>query len=155
METDLNGAAPAGEDTTSSGDPLDAYAIELEAMLVPLASEREQVEAHLSTLVLRERKIKALIEITRADDMAAVAEPKAKPKPKAKNDWTPSQTVLDDIYAALAKHGEPLTANGLAELVPHSSDSTRRALETLRSADRVRITGKSRGGGRLFMVMPT
>jgi hypothetical protein len=144
METD-NGAAP--------GDPLDAYATELEALLAPLASERERVEAQLSALVLREHKIKALLEITRAEDLAAVIEPPKKQK-KPKDDWVPRQVVIDEIYAALVKCGEPMTVNGLARIVLHSPDSTRRAMEALRSVDRVRIAGKSRGGGRLYMVMP-
>lgn len=71
------------------------------------------------------------------------------------NEWSVSERKVEQVMSVLVARGEPVTGNGLANGVEGLSvESVRRAFIVLREQGRIRLAGRSRGGGKLYAPMP-
>src|SRR5262245_1814476 len=107
---------------------------------------REELTVHMDACHDRLRRLKrALTALT--DEPAPV-------KKKDGNDWSVSARKVEEVYAAFVRVDVPISASKLAERTEGlSSESVRRAIEVLRKDGRLRLVGKTAGGGRSFAVI--
>jgi seryl-tRNA synthetase len=144
-----NGTVPG-----PSSDPLGDVIGQLEEKLAPLAAERTQLEAQVAELLRQEERIKAGISALRG------SAPRS-PRPAVKggrdsHDWWPSEKTRDEIYAAIAAADAPLTVAQITERVAVSSSTVKKALDLLRSEQKIRLAGTapSQGAPKIYGVMP-
>lgn len=110
----------------------------------------EELIVHVNACADRLRRLRrALAALT--DEPA-----KTKPKRSGTNEWTISPKKVEEVFAAFAQAGTPQTPTQLSGATPGlSSESVQRAIPILRDQGRLRLLGKTRGGGRTYAVMPT
>lgn len=83
-----------------------------------------------------------------------IGRPKAA-KPNPKINWTVSEKKVEATYEALVAIGGEGRASEVTRRAGHSTEVTRRSLEQLREAERVRIVRRDKKFGATFGVMPT
>lgn len=149
--THLNGAAG------QQADPLDLIAAQLEEEKAPITARRAQLEAEIAELARREGRIDAALLGLRGKTATA---PSTRAKgPRDSHDWKPSQKTLDDIYAAIVqaeRNDAEATVNYIVGQTNVSSSTVKKALDYLRSEQKVRITGTAaqQGSPKTYGTMP-
>jgi Bacterial regulatory proteins, gntR family len=138
-------------------DPLARIIGELEDQLAPISAERAQLEAQIGDLIKREERIKAGITALRQGAPRRPSPPRGTVGSSSGNVWTPSQKVLDDVYAVVARAGEPLTVKQIGEQSDTSPETVRKAIDYLRADQKIRLAGTAmtKGAPKLYAVMPS
>jgi hypothetical protein len=116
------------------------HAAELQADLEAVNGQIEALLMELEPLRELARRYKGAIKVLAPE---AVAKPK--PKPKAPR---VSDKVLAAVEAALPEQGELVSV--IAKRAGYSVNPTKAALELLHQLGDARLTGKGRGGGKLY-----
>lgn len=144
MRTTTNGTAPP--------DPLDAIIGQLEEQLAPISARKGQLESEIADLLKQESRIKNGISALR---QGAPRSAPARNKPDS-HAWVPSQKTIDDVYAVIATAAEPVTVSQITEAANVSSSTIKKALDFLRSEQKVRICGTapSPGSPKTYGPMP-
>lgn len=139
--------------TSSDVDPLAGVITALEEQLMPLSAEREQLEARLRDLSGRETRIKEGIAALTGKPVRTVAR-QARDE-RNSHDWIPSVKTLDDVYACIVNAEEPVNVTFVANAVHTSRGTAKKAVDELRSQNRVRFVGKAgKGSANLYAPMP-
>ena len=109
--------------------------------------EHEELSAKLDAVNDRLRRLKRAV--------AALTSEPAAPPPERKRprDEVPREKV-ERVFAAYVECDRPIPPSRIAqELDGVSPESARKAVEALRQEGRLRLVGKTRGGGRAFTVV--
>lgn len=128
------------------------HASGLRAMLDRESAEVERLKALLDDARKRQGRVQKAIDVLTGES--------SKPKPAAvaaskSSEWHISDVKLDQIWAEIREREGTFTRTEIAaELDGVSPESVRRAFERLRGGELIRITGKARGGGDNYAVMP-
>lgn len=135
-----------------------------------IASEARELFAQESRRV--DRLAVALVEAKAAREQArkvldivlmepgqpkSAATPKSQQRPagtSAKKNWTISERAVTKVLEAVRLESEPITKTELARKIKMSGDTIAMAFDVLREREQVRITGSTRGGGKLYLPMP-
>lgn len=146
--TNGNGTLPL----EATSDPLAPYIEGLERELAPLAARRAQLESEVAEILKNEARIKAGITALKT---GAPKRPSSATTKASSQDWAPSQKTVDDVYAALARSDEPLSVTQLAEAAEISRGTVSKAIDVLRSQERVRLVGNAATAGspKIYAVM--
>lgn len=81
-------------------------------------------------------------------------------KPKATSGWKVSEEKIEQAYDAIVKaiglnDGQPVTMTEARRVEGSGGHETyRQAIDVLRDRERIRVAGKTRGGGTLLALMP-
>jgi HTH domain len=140
---------------TRNGSPVDPLAgiiEQLEVELAPISARKAQLEAEIGDLIKQEQRIKAGITALKT---GAPRRPSAPASARDSHAWVPAQKTQDDIYAVLATSGEPLTISQISEKASVSSTTVKKAIEHLRSEQRIRLCGAAPtpGAPKLYGTM--
>jgi hypothetical protein len=130
-QTQVNGAV-------STVDPLAPIIEQLEEQLAPISARKAQLESEIGDLIKQENRIKGGISALRSGTPRKQAPSSGNRDSHA---WTPSQKTLDDIYAVLATADDPLTIAQVCEQVDVSSSTVKKAIDALRSDQKIRLCG--------------
>ena len=77
------------------------------------------------------------------------------PKPKAERvQWSVSDETVQKVLDGFLAETEPITKTQLAAKIKMGSETMAKAIAVLRERDQLRMTGKTRGGGSEYVVMP-
>ena len=154
MSTQLNGLGQQTVAQSGVSSEIERHASELEALLVPLRAERDQLRARLSELQGREKALAQAVGALRGN--SAPAQPKAKHKPpSAYKRYVPSEERLKFIFDLMLKEPEPISPTQLSDKTEGIAVSTvTDGFKILRERELIRKTAALRGGGGLFAVMP-
>jgi hypothetical protein len=152
--------------TSPNGASAQAFARQTENSARFLSDEADS----LRKLVEREERVheELLVHVNACADrlrrlrraLAALTDEPAKTRParngRDTNGWTISPEKVERVFAAFAQADTPQTPTQLARSVEGlSPESARRAFIVLREQGRIRLVGKTRGGGRTYKVIPT
>jgi len=152
LSTQLNGHGQQTLVQSGVGTELERHAAELEALLVPLRAERDQLRARLSEVQSREKAIAHAVGALRGN--SAVSQAAAKPKPAYKK-YVPSEERIKFVFDLILKEPEPISPTQLAEKTEGIATSTViDAFKVLRERELIRKAGALRGGGSLYALMP-
>ena len=147
-----NGTLPL---VSASDDPLAPYIQGLEQELAPLAARKAQLESELAEVLKSEARIKAGITALKSGAPKKTAAKTT--APGGSHDWVPAQATLDDVYAIFARAGEPITVRQAVDKAAgaHSSTTIKKAIDALRSEERLRLCGNAStpGSPKLYGVM--
>lgn len=132
----------------------------------------ERIEGELREAIAAERvnrtEAEQVVEASRAREKllqkaldALTGQTSRPPREHAtrKRDWNISDEKVELVFDAIKRRrlevGRAVTQTEVADANPGlSPESVRRGLEVLRSQERIRITGKVRGGGNSWDLMP-
>jgi ribosomal protein S25 len=112
-----------------------------------------------------ERRVKQLrkaLEALDAQEPAKAEAPKPKQKKPKKHDrtnWTPRESTLGAVAAAMRAQTKPVSISETADLAGVAVDTARRSLDVLREQGEVRLVGIERRGPnqqatKVFLPMP-
>lgn len=152
MDVQTNGTDPVASFDRYVSDAQERLAAEVANMRVLLEGERD-LERRLTTLVegSRERR-------KRLEKVIETLEPSPKPARRDRsgsNDWHVSDEKIAEVWELVRHRTDTFTAAGVSADTPGlSPESARRALQTLRERELLRMAGTGRGGGKLLAVMP-
>jgi len=107
---------------------------------------RAELQVHADACADRMRRLKRAL--------SALTDEPTPPKKKDGNDWSVSAKKVEEVYAAFLAVDVPISPGALADRTEGlSAESVRRAVEVLRRDGRLRLVGKTAGGGRSFAVI--
>lgn len=142
--TILNGTPPAISGVT---EQLQALIDEAERKQAKLRRELEDVTEEL-------RPLKRALATLTGEPSTRPASEKPPPKHKDRNDWQVSPQKVEQVLAAMVTVDGPVSPTQLArEVEGLSPQGAGKAIDVLRQQGRVRLVGKTRGGGRLYAVI--
>lgn len=131
----------------AQADSMDGQIASIRELVEREERVREALRIHTSACEDRLRRLKRALN-------ALVDEPVSQARPKPK-EWNISPEKVEQIYRLFVEAGEPRTPSQLAGPVSGlSNESVAKALVVLRQDGRMRLVGKTRGGGRLYAVVP-
>jgi response regulator of citrate/malate metabolism len=137
-----NGSVPATTAHSSTLDEIKSRARqEMEQLLTPLTARREQLEAELRDVTGEISEIQATVAALTG------APPVPQRKPKTKGQHEPSQKVLDDVYAIIARASDDMTAGEVSEAAQLSRSTVMRCIQILRETERIRLVGTRKEAG--------
>lgn len=150
--------APVPE-LASQRHALDKMIRELGELIAEERANRVAAERAVLDSKERERRLLRALAALEGETTMQVARKASGPRGGKIGDWHISDKKCDDVFekfcALVMSTGKPTTPTMLAHANPGlSPESSRRALDRLRGEERVRLAGKTRGGGRLFDLMP-
>lgn len=144
-------AARAAERLAAQAQSLQELLTDEDAVQARLREALDESRARQHAL---QRAVAALTPKSRDDDAPTRGRPPGKTKTRDSNAWHVSAAKTDQVMQALVAYGEPVTGTRLAEGTSISPEAVRRSLTVLRDSGRVRLAGRSRGGGKLYAPMP-
>jgi response regulator of citrate/malate metabolism len=112
-------------------------------------SQIEQQLAGYHALREKQKRLEKALTALQARSRSTAARPG-----RNTNVWIPSAKTIDETMALLISQDEPISITALSQQTKISRDTLRRAVETLRERGHARITGMTRGGGKLYAAMP-
>lgn len=143
---------------------------DLRSLLDDEIKGRDHLKSLLDRSVERERRITraiAVLEGTNAQSAASKPTTASKPKPKGtKDSWTVGEETVERVRVAFLRYWDeqpepqqPFTQTVLAAWMGEQGrgvggETIRRVMERLRQREIVRVTGTTRGGGKLYAPMP-
>jgi hypothetical protein len=140
----------------------EAFLVETaQAFAVQIATE-EALQEELSELLeasraRSKRMRKAMDSLTNTSSTATTLPTKKKARKRSSGDnWSISDKKVDEVLHAIHGLGEgaTFTASILGKAEGLSPDTARKAIEVLREREVVRFVSTTRGGGKLFALMP-
>jgi len=145
-------------------DVLAAEVEDLNAILEEEIAIRRELEALLEASKLRERRIARAVAILIDEPAPAASKPAPKPKVKAHDKWEVSEPTIERVWDGyrqyVAKHGnDPITRTVLGAWMTENGqgiggETIRKAFDALRERELIRMAGTTRGGGKLWALMP-
>ena len=134
----------------SVADALDEHVRGLEALLVPLRAERDQLKARVAELGEQEKRIAHAIGSLRPGRRDPAPAPASAPK-----GWTPSEERLKSLFALFVAEPKPISPTQLAEKTEGLGvETASKGAKILRERQLLRVAGALRGGGKLYAPMP-
>lgn len=169
-EAVTNRAPEGAENPWTPGAPLEAPTLglelseeqviaELRSLLAHERAERLEAEAKAAAARERERRYeRALTTLEGPKETSPAKSPYRGYKPQP-GEWHVSDEKVEQVWRRFLvvreEVGEPLSPGHLAKMSSRlSAETARRALNTLREREQVRLVGTGRGGGKLYDVMP-
>jgi hypothetical protein len=168
MAVALSPDAEAVEVSALNADDLDAVAEQLDTEMARQCNdlrrllESEQAIANRVQTVLDqcEQRAKRIRRALAALEDDAPKPQAAKVKGKGKGNWEISPEKVEEVYASIVdaikgNGGEPVTMTTAREAKGHTGSETyAKAVAKLRDDERLRVAGRTRGGGTLLALMP-
>ena len=170
MAIALQPTATAEEMSALNADDLDAVAEQLDREIVEKCDglrdllESEQAIANRLQTILdqceaRAKRIRRALNALEGE--VPGRKPQAQPKQAAKtHKWNVSEEKVEQAYDAIVKaidlnDGKPVTMTEARRVEGSGGHETyRQAIDILRDRERIRVAGKTRGGGTLLALMP-
>jgi hypothetical protein len=117
---------------------------------------RADAEQYVAYSKARERKWQRAIDAL-SGEVKPIGRPKATPKPKPKVAQPVGQEAIARVETFLREQAQPVTRSQIVEGTGLNKEVTRRALDHLRTHERIRLAGKQGSGptaSNLWAVMP-
>lgn len=157
-----NGHAPNRDDFEAVDERLaavlDAEVSDLQEILDDELSARAQLQALFEKSKTREKRLRRAIAALSGESAQHTTQ-QDKATRQAGMTWHVSDEAVERVWAGFMKlydqKGEPVTQTMVSDSMEGiGPDTVRKSLERLRSTERVRLAGKTRGGGKLWAPMP-
>jgi hypothetical protein len=124
----------------------------LRKLLEATEQEHEQLSAQLAVTNDRLRRLRRAIDALTGPDRKAPAPPAS----KTSGGQRVSPEHVERVYEAFAAHGEPIAPTALAKITPGLYMAMMGpAVNVLRQQGRLRLVGKTKGGGRAYTIVST
>jgi methylphosphotriester-DNA--protein-cysteine methyltransferase len=146
MREQANGAGPPG----AAPDELREHIISDARALI--AQEQQKVDRLSAELAEAKRSLAQAHKVLEVMVMEP-AQPKAA-KPVQPPEWQVSERLVAKALEAIRLETEPITMTELRQKIGMASASIKQVMQILREREQVRVTGRARGGGTLYLPMP-
>lgn len=152
------------EQNETMRERIEDHVADLRRMLADELKVRDRLQEYLDESKARERRLQRAVTALSDDPAPAKPQPTSKPKSsRPVHEWDVSEEriafVRDRFVAFMADRTEPITKTEFGSILKErgegiSSETLAKAFEQLRSREVVRLAGHTRGGGKLWLLMP-